>query len=64
MDGKQPGDPAKVAEAIVRIARVEHPPFRLPFTQATLDALQQKAEAYGQTIAEWQVVAMGVSIQE
>ncbi len=64
MDGKQPGDPAKVAEAIVRTARLDNPPFRLPFTQATLDTLKQKIEAYWQTITDWQAVSTSVSIQE
>jgi NAD(P)-dependent dehydrogenase (short-subunit alcohol dehydrogenase family) len=62
LDGKQPGDPAKVAEALVQMARLAQPPFRLPFTQATLDALQHKSEAYQQTVREWKELATSVTI--
>ncbi|MCZ4244115.1 oxidoreductase [Pedobacter punctiformis] len=60
MDGKQPGDPAKVASSILEISRLENPPFRLPFTQATLDTLQQKIISYQQVIDDWKEIAVQV----
>ncbi|KIO77093.1 hypothetical protein TH53_11195, partial [Pedobacter lusitanus] len=42
VNGTQGGDPAKVAAVIVEISKLENPPLRLPFTQATIDSLEQK----------------------
>ncbi len=64
MHGNQPGDPAKVAREIIRIAKLDNPPLRLPLTRASIDALEQKIENYEQTIANWKQEATRVAIQD
>lgn len=64
MHGTQPGDPSKVAEEIIRITQLENPPFRLPLTQASINALEQKIKSYRQTISDWEEVAKSVAIEE
>jgi len=61
VDGNQGGDPAKVAAALVEINKLENPPLRLPFTQATIDSLEQKIAAYQQIILDWKEVAVNVT---
>ena len=53
MDGKQPGDPAKLAEALLTIVDQEQPPFRfiagadaIAQAQAKLAECQQQIDAY------------------
>lgn len=60
VDGIQVGDPAKVAEVIVQIAGLENPPFRLPFTSSTIDALQQKINEYQKVITDWKEIALSI----
>lgn len=64
LHGNQPGDPGKIAEEIIRTAQLEDPPFRLPLTQESIQTLEQKAEAYQQTIADWKAVATRVAIED
>lgn len=40
-DGRQPGDPARVAQAILKIAAMDDPPFRLPVRSDALKILVQ-----------------------
>src|SRR5215207_10109447 len=53
MDGKQPGDPAKLAQALLTIAGQEQPPFRfiagadaITQAEAKLAERQQQIDAY------------------
>jgi hypothetical protein len=53
MDGKQGGDPAKLAEALVRLAALKEPPTRFAAEadavqtfEAKANALLTQAEAY------------------
>ncbi|GAB3695970.1 oxidoreductase [Spirosoma flavus] len=62
LDGKQDGDPGKVAQIIVTVASDENPPLRLPFTQATIDTMQQKILTYQQTIKIWSEQATKISV--
>ncbi|MFZ0892242.1 MAG: SDR family oxidoreductase [Thermoplasmata archaeon] len=45
MNGKQSGDPAKLAKAIVRLAGLEEPPTRFPAGADALESFQAKANA-------------------
>ncbi|ASK29280.1 short-chain dehydrogenase/reductase [Chryseobacterium sp. T16E-39] len=60
VNGNQPGDPSKVAEAIVQIAALENPPFRLPLTASTIDAIQQKINEYQKVITDWKELALSI----
>jgi hypothetical protein len=54
----QPGDPAKLAKAMVAFAQVPNPPLRLPFGSDTVAAADRKNAAVAKELAEWRSVAL------
>jgi len=44
MNGNQPGDPAKLAAALVRLAALDEPPFRFPAGADAVRAFEKKAD--------------------
>ena len=56
---KQPGDPVKLAKAIVRLAASPKPPVHLPLGNDTLAAYRAKQAAFEQEIADWHDVITG-----
>jgi hypothetical protein len=56
---KQPGDPVKLAAAIVRLAASPAPPVHLPLGNDTLAAYRTKTAAFERDIAEWHDVVTG-----
>ncbi|GAB3986447.1 hypothetical protein GCM10028807_03890 [Spirosoma daeguense] len=61
-DGKQKGDPQKIAELIFREVIQENVPFRIPLTTITIDALKVKAENYKKLSEDWEATARSVDI--
>jgi NAD(P)-dependent dehydrogenase (short-subunit alcohol dehydrogenase family) len=53
MDGNQPGDPARAAEAILRIVEADEPPRRLPLGQLALDSIRAKLSAQRDELDAW-----------
>jgi NAD(P)-dependent dehydrogenase (short-subunit alcohol dehydrogenase family) len=53
---KQPGDPVKLAAAILKVAASLNPPVHLPLGNDTLHYFQQKMEQLNQEIQEWHPV--------
>ena len=45
MDGKQGGDPAKLADALIRLAALDEPPLRFPAGADAVETFEQKAES-------------------
>lgn len=45
MDGKQGGDPAKLAEAVVKLAALEKPPTRFAAGVDAMQTFETKAKA-------------------
>lgn len=58
ISGKQPGDPAKAAEAIYQIAGVEKPPFRLVLGKYATDKFDKKLKAQGAELEAWKSVGL------
>jgi NAD(P)-dependent dehydrogenase (short-subunit alcohol dehydrogenase family) len=50
---QQPGDPIKLAQAILEIANTDEPPLRLPLGSDTLQAIAQKNAYVEQETAKW-----------
>ncbi|SEL01558.1 oxidoreductase [Parapedobacter koreensis] len=50
---KQPGDPAKLAKALVKLADAEQPPVHLPLGNDTLKAYRTKTAAFELDIQDW-----------
>jgi NAD(P)-dependent dehydrogenase (short-subunit alcohol dehydrogenase family) len=53
MDGNQPGDPARAAEAIIEVVEADQPPLRLPLGQMALDNIRAKLNGQLDELEEW-----------
>ena len=53
----QPGDPAKAAAAMLRIAEVSNPPLRLQLGADCVDAISAKLQQVKQELEEWRNLA-------
>jgi NAD(P)-dependent dehydrogenase (short-subunit alcohol dehydrogenase family) len=53
MNGKQPGDPAKAADAIVAIAEAENPPLRLVLGKYAHDKARRKIASSARELETW-----------
>jgi len=58
-DGKQPGDPQKAAEAIVKAVEAEHPPLHLLLGASTIPRVKAKIEALQNDLAAWESTTLG-----
>jgi NAD(P)-dependent dehydrogenase (short-subunit alcohol dehydrogenase family) len=61
---KQPGDPAKLAAAVVRRAASPRPPVHLLLGRDTLTAYQTKVSSLAKEIAEWHDVITGTDYDD
>jgi NAD(P)-dependent dehydrogenase (short-subunit alcohol dehydrogenase family) len=55
-DGKQPGDPAKAARAIVDIVALDNPPLRLLLGKDALDLADKASRSRAEEAAHWAAV--------
>jgi len=58
-DGKQPGDPQKAAEAIVKAVEAEHPPLHLLLGGSTIPRVKAKIDALQKDLAAWEATTLG-----
>jgi NAD(P)-dependent dehydrogenase (short-subunit alcohol dehydrogenase family) len=58
INGKQPGDPRKAAEAIYQIAGAEKPPFRLVLGKYAHDKLDKRLKSLGAELEAWRAVGL------
>ncbi|MET8528508.1 hypothetical protein [Micromonospora sp. NPDC005172] len=59
--GRQPGDPAKAARAIIEITRVDDPPARLLLGVDAVAAASTVAEALAASDARWRELSESVA---
>ena len=64
LDGNQPGDPAKVAAAIVRMIDEPEPPLRLVMGGDALDFIGQKLEKQTAEMKAWEHVSLDSEFDE
>lgn len=57
-DGQQPGDPDRLAQALVALSTHRDPPRRLPFGSDTLQRIDQALEAREKEVAVWRDLAL------
>lgn len=62
--GKQPGDPAKAAKAILLAVNSEHPPLRLLLGKVALDAIRDKFRTVEEEFSKWEAVSLGTSFDD
>jgi NAD(P)-dependent dehydrogenase (short-subunit alcohol dehydrogenase family) len=58
INGKQPGDPAKAAKAILEIANAERPPRRLLLGKFAHDQYRRRLDALSKEAAAWETVGL------
>ena len=56
-DGHQPGDPARAAQAILRVVAMDKPPFRLPLGSDAVAAIEHADRARLEEIGRWRELA-------
>ncbi|MFF5720543.1 oxidoreductase [Streptomyces buecherae] len=61
-DGRQPGDPAKAAKAIVDITEVAEPPLRLQLGADAIERVEAKLELVRRELDQWRHVALSTGI--
>jgi hypothetical protein len=59
MDGKQPGDPARAAAAIVALAECANPPRQLLLGRGVLAAYRAKLAEVSASLDDWEEVTQG-----
>ncbi|MEU1866513.1 oxidoreductase [Streptomyces gardneri] len=57
-DGRQPGDPAKAAKAIVDITQVADPPLRLQLGADAIERVEAKLDLVRRELDQWRHVAL------
>jgi hypothetical protein len=57
MDGKQPGDPRRAADAILRAIDANPPPLRLPLGRMAIDHIRSGLAAKGKELDAWAELA-------
>jgi NAD(P)-dependent dehydrogenase (short-subunit alcohol dehydrogenase family) len=63
-DGKQPGDPAKAAAAILAALDAEKAPLRLPLGNDAADAISASLETARTELSLWEPVTRGTDLDE
>lgn len=58
MDGQQPGDPAKAAQAIIQAVESPHPPMRLALGTDAMSLIQDKLEWVQMDLDAWRQVTV------
>jgi hypothetical protein len=61
--GNQPGDPAKAAQALLKIVEAENPPARLYLGSDALKLVEEKIEAMKAEIAAWESLSRSTSFE-
>ena len=56
-----PGDPRKVAEAVLMVTKLDEPPLRLLLGRDVLKAMRDKIAATSSSIDEWEAVTKDVN---
>lgn len=56
-NGRQPGDPARAAQAILKIAAMENPPFRLPLGSDALQLIERADRARLAELERWRALS-------
>ena len=61
--GTQPGDPAKLAAVIVKLAASENPPLHLPIGTDSVKNLREKISMITREVDEWESISTGTDHQ-
>ena len=56
MDGRQPGDPRKLGDAVVMLAGLDDPPPRLPLGRDVFETYREKLRELSELLDGWEAV--------
>jgi NAD(P)-dependent dehydrogenase (short-subunit alcohol dehydrogenase family) len=54
----QPGDPAKLAKALLTLAAAKEPPVRMPFGSDTVARIESKNASVAKELAQWRELSL------
>lgn len=60
----QPGDPAKLAKGMIKLAHADNPPLRMPFGSDTLARIAQKNAHVAGEVSAWRELAVSTDFAE
>jgi NAD(P)-dependent dehydrogenase (short-subunit alcohol dehydrogenase family) len=63
MDGKQPGDPAKAAAAMIQVVESDNPPLRLALGDDAVNVIAQKLDAMKAELEAWKPVSLSTAFE-
>ncbi len=63
IDGKQPGDPAKAAAAMIQVVESENPPLRLALGEDSVNGITQKLESMKAELEAWKEVSINTAFE-
>lgn len=63
-DGRQQGDPAKAAKAVVDITEVPDPPLRLQLGADAIERIEAKLDLVRRELDQWRHVALSTKTAE
>ena len=61
--GKQPGDPAKAAAAIIEAVRADHPPKHLVLGKIAFERMTARLDVWKQELAAWRETSLGADFE-
>jgi hypothetical protein len=60
----QPGDPAKLATALLALVSAENPPLRLPLGSDTVALIERKNAAVAQELDAWRALSLSTDFDQ
>lgn len=63
MDGKQPGDPDKAAQAMIKVVESDNPPLRLALGADAVGAIEAKLESVKTELDAWRQVSLDTAYE-
>jgi NAD(P)-dependent dehydrogenase (short-subunit alcohol dehydrogenase family) len=61
LDGKQPNDPERVAQAIIEVTDADEPPLRLALGDEAVEAIRTKLERHAHDLEAWEHLSTSTS---
>jgi NAD(P)-dependent dehydrogenase (short-subunit alcohol dehydrogenase family) len=63
-NGKQRGDPARAADAIIKVVESDAPPLHLLLGKASIDRMREKLDEFRRSIDDWEEVTLSADFPE
>nr|MDJ0723391.1 SDR family NAD(P)-dependent oxidoreductase [Desulfobacterales bacterium] len=63
MRGKQPGDPQKAAEALLKVVEFDRPPLHLVLGNSAVDRIREKIASLNAELEAWEAVSRSVDFE-